>query len=82
MKTLAKLLLGFTLTVGVIARPTDDATETESVGNSRPIIGVLTQPSASDFADEFIRTLYVSYLEMGGARVVPIRSDTQRGLFL
>ncbi|EGC28835.1 hypothetical protein DICPUDRAFT_73725 [Dictyostelium purpureum] len=47
------------------------------VVNDRPIIGVLTQPSASfkSYGKKYIMASYVKFVEMGGARVVPIDYD-------
>ncbi|XP_059139703.1 gamma-glutamyl hydrolase A-like isoform X2 [Physella acuta] len=42
--------------------------------NNRPIIGILTEPTDTfEFGQEYIQTSYVGYLEMAGARVVPVR---------
>jgi len=48
--------------------------------NTRPIIGILTQPSSwpTMYDPEeysYIATSYVRYLESAGARVVPIKYD-------
>ena len=43
--------------------------------NLRPIIGIVTEPTdgaLSKFGDSFISAGYVKFVEMGGARVVPI----------
>ncbi|KAI8794348.1 gamma-glutamyl hydrolase [Biomphalaria glabrata] len=46
-----------------------------SSSNNRPIIGVLTEPTegSQQLGQEYIHTTYVHYLEMAGARVVPVR---------
>ena len=41
--------------------------------NSRPVIGILTQPGLND--EEYIAASYVKYAEAAGARVVPIRYE-------
>ncbi|CAG5115263.1 unnamed protein product [Candidula unifasciata] len=42
--------------------------------NNRPIIGILTEPTTSlKFGDEYVEATYVHFLEMAGARVVPVR---------
>ncbi|BFZ02877.1 hypothetical protein BsWGS_05916 [Bradybaena similaris] len=42
--------------------------------NNRPIIGILTEPTTSfEFGQEYIQATYVHFLEMAGARVVPVR---------
>ncbi|CAL1542810.1 unnamed protein product [Lymnaea stagnalis] len=48
--------------------------DTSTALNDRPIIGILTVPSKTfEYGQEFIQTSYVSFLEMAGARVVPVR---------
>lgn len=48
--------------------------DTSAAINNRPIIGILTEPTTTfEFGQEFIQTSYVSFLEMAGARVVPVR---------
>eukprot|EP00163_Fabomonas_tropica_P014128 TRINITY_DN257_c0_g2_i1.p1 TRINITY_DN257_c0_g2~~TRINITY_DN257_c0_g2_i1.p1 ORF type:complete len:372 (+),score=77.82 TRINITY_DN257_c0_g2_i1:159-1274(+) len=47
--------------------------------STRPIVGVLTQPTSGELAkygDQYIAASYVKYAEAGGARVVPILYDT------
>jgi gamma-glutamyl-gamma-aminobutyrate hydrolase PuuD len=45
--------------------------------NTRPIIGILTQPTCKDYHPtklgySFLTASYVKFIEMSGARVVPI----------
>lgn len=49
------------------------AEETQEHLNDRPIIGILTQPTALDaFHDSYIMGAYVKWIQQGGARVVPV----------
>eukprot|EP01088_Endostelium_zonatum_P003511 TRINITY_DN14721_c0_g1_i1.p1 TRINITY_DN14721_c0_g1~~TRINITY_DN14721_c0_g1_i1.p1 ORF type:complete len:340 (-),score=64.15 TRINITY_DN14721_c0_g1_i1:3-1022(-) len=45
-----------------------------AVHNSRPVIGIITQPSTSDVTHgpQYFPASYVKWIESGGARVVPI----------
>lgn len=43
---------------------------------TRPMIGIITEPSPdelSEYGSEFLVASYVKYVESGGARVVPVR---------
>jgi gamma-glutamyl hydrolase len=51
--------------------------------NARPIIGVLTQPTSSEYHPEkknhsYLTASYVKFIEMSGARVVPIQFNASR----
>ncbi|CAL1536870.1 unnamed protein product [Lymnaea stagnalis] len=48
--------------------------DTSAAVNNRPFIGILTEPTTTfQYGQEFIQTSYVSFLEMAGAHVVPVR---------
>jgi len=42
--------------------------------NLRPVIGIFAEYN-SDFTGTYIASSYVKFAEMGGAEVVPVRSD-------
>eukprot|EP01105_Mastigella_eilhardi_P010367 TRINITY_DN2415_c0_g1_i1.p1 TRINITY_DN2415_c0_g1~~TRINITY_DN2415_c0_g1_i1.p1 ORF type:complete len:322 (+),score=77.17 TRINITY_DN2415_c0_g1_i1:25-990(+) len=47
--------------------------------NTRPVVGIITEPSPSavrKYGAEFIAASYVKFVEAGGARVVPVRYST------
>jgi len=46
--------------------------------NDRPIVGVLTQDCSFNKGKQYIAAGYVKWLEAGGARVVPIKYDTDK----
>ena len=46
----------------------------EKISTYRPVIGVLSQPQ--DEQSTYIAGSYISYLEMSGARVIPVFSDS------
>ena len=79
-------LLALLLTLAAAAAPTaavripSDAAQQKqqhrrsktASGTTRPIVGVLTQPTSSAEGTSYIAASYVKYLESAGARVVPI----------
>jgi gamma-glutamyl hydrolase len=46
--------------------------------NNRPIIGIYTQPSKTRAGYAYLVASYVKYMEMSGARVVPIHFDSTK----
>jgi gamma-glutamyl hydrolase len=55
--------------------------------NTRPIIGILTQPATKDYHPErigesFLVASYVKFIEMSGARVVPIPFNAPKAALL
>ena len=45
----------------------------------RPLVGILTQPTSSDDPTPYIAASYVKFVEMGGARAVPVFHNGSSG---